>query len=81
MRIDGEPYTVVGFTKGGFVDEEAGQLTVPLALTPEQINHDYHWLQVRDRLKLGVTLQRAQADMDVLQHGQFRSYQNSMLYH
>jgi len=66
MRIDGEPYTVVGVTKGGFVDEESGQLTVPLALTPEQINHDYHWLQVRGRLKPGVTLQQAQADMDAV---------------
>ena len=67
IRIDGEPYTVVGVTKGGFVDNmAAGQITVPLVFTPEQINHDYHWLQVRGRLKPGVTPQQAQADMDAV---------------
>jgi putative ABC transport system permease protein len=66
MRIDGEPYNVIGVTKGGFIDDAAGQLTVPLAFTPEQINHDYHWLQVRGRLKPRVTQQQAQADMDAV---------------
>lgn len=66
IRIDGEPYTIVGVTKGAFVDMEAGEITVPLVFTPEQINHDYHWLQVRGRLKPGVTQQQAQADMDAV---------------
>jgi putative ABC transport system permease protein len=66
IRIDGEPYTVVGVTRGGFVDTEAGQITVPLVFTPEQINHDFHWLQVRGRLKPGVTQDQAQADMDAV---------------
>ncbi|HEY2859982.1 MAG TPA: ABC transporter permease, partial [Terracidiphilus sp.] len=66
MRIDGEPYTVVGVTKGGFIDVATGQMTVPLVFTPDQINHDFHSLQVRGRLKRGVTQQQAQADMDAV---------------
>ncbi|HEY2472323.1 MAG TPA: ABC transporter permease [Terracidiphilus sp.] len=66
MRIDGEPYTVVGVTKGGFINDAAGGITVPLVFTPEQINHDFHWLEVRGRLKPGVTQLQAQADMDAV---------------
>ncbi|MFC5863144.1 ABC transporter permease [Acidicapsa dinghuensis] len=62
--IDGEPYTVVGVTRGGFVDTRAGEITVPLVFTPEQNNHGYHWLQVHGRLKPGVTQVQAQADLD-----------------
>ena len=41
----------------------ATELSVPLAFTPEQINHDFHWLLVMGRLKPGVTLAQANADM------------------
>ena len=39
------------------------KLYLPLAFTPEQINHDFHWLLVMGRLKPGVTLAQANADM------------------
>jgi len=42
------------------------ELAVPLAFTPDQINHDYHWLLAMGRLKPGVTIQQAQADMDAV---------------
>jgi putative ABC transport system permease protein len=37
---------------------------VPLVFKPEQINHDFHWLLVMGRLKPGITIKQAQADMD-----------------
>lgn len=64
MRINGEPYTVVGVTPPGTYDRDAAQLTVPLVFKPEQLNHDFHWLLSIGRLKPGVTVKQAQADMD-----------------
>ena len=64
MRLDGEPYTVVGVQSAGDQDRGQNQLTVPLAFAPDQINHDFHWLLVMGRLKPGVTVQQAQQNMN-----------------
>jgi putative ABC transport system permease protein len=66
MRIDGEPYTVVGVLSPGVGDRFTFELAVPLAFRPEQINHDYHWLLAMGRMKPGVTPEQAQADMDAV---------------
>src|ERR1700689_1574904 len=66
MRIDGEPYTVVGVLASGVGDRFNFELAAPLAFRPEQINHNYHWLLTMGRLKNGVTLKQAQADMDAV---------------
>jgi putative ABC transport system permease protein len=64
MRINGEPYTVVGVLAPGLADRGDAQVSVPLVFKPEQINHDFHWLLSIGRLKPGVTIKQAQADMD-----------------
>jgi len=64
VRLNGEPYTVIGVLAAGMPDRFESQLFVPLAFKPDQVNHDYHWLVVMGRLKPGVTLQQANADMD-----------------
>nr|HLW85306.1 ABC transporter permease [Candidatus Sulfotelmatobacter sp.] len=64
VRINSEPYTVVGVLAPGVGDRFTFELAAPLAFRPEQINHDYHWLLTMARLKPGVSLQQAQADMD-----------------
>jgi predicted permease len=64
MRIDGSPYTVVGVMAAGQADRAPAQVSVPLTFKPEQVNHDFHWLLVMGRLKPGVTIKQAQADMD-----------------
>jgi putative ABC transport system permease protein len=66
MRMNGEPYTVVGVLRPGVGDRFDFELAVPLAFRPEQINHNYHWLLTMGRLKPGVTLQQARADMDAV---------------
>ena len=66
MRINGDPYTVVGVLSPGVGDRFTFELAAPLAFRPEQINHDYHWLLTMGRLKNGVSLQQAQADMDTV---------------
>jgi len=64
IRMNGETYTVVGVLAAGQPDRLESHLFVPLAFKPDQINHDFHWLLVMGRLKPGVTLQQANADMD-----------------
>jgi predicted permease len=63
IRLDGRPHTVVGVVAPGPADRVQHRLYTPLAFTPEQINHTFHWLLVMGRLKPGVTLERANAEM------------------
>ena len=66
IRMNSEPYTVVGVLAAGQADRLQEQFFLPLAFKPEQINHDFHWLLVLARMKPGVTLSQAQADMEVV---------------
>jgi putative ABC transport system permease protein len=64
IRMDGKQYTVVGVLAPGATDRVQSQLYVPLAFKPEFINHEYHWILVMARLKPGVTVAQANANMD-----------------
>ena len=77
ITLSGNPYLVVGvmpakfqfpppYSSYGEVARPA-ELFVPLTFTPDQLNArlDHNW-QVAARLKQGVTLAQAQADMEVL---------------
>ena len=66
MRIDGEPYTIVGVFAPGLTDRGQGEFAVPLVFRPEQLNRDTHWLTAMGRLKPGVTIKQAQADMEAV---------------
>jgi putative ABC transport system permease protein len=66
LRLDNEPYTVVGVQAPGDQDRGQNQLTVPLVFKPEQLNHDFHWLLVMGRMKPGVTLEQARQNMDAV---------------
>ena len=66
LRLDGEPYTVVGVAAAGISDRAQSQLSVPLVFKPEQLNHDFHWLLVMGRLKPGVTIHQAEQDMNTV---------------
>jgi putative ABC transport system permease protein len=66
IQIDGSPYTVVGVLGPGQSDRLDQWLIVPLVFKPEQLNHDFHWLLAMGRLKPGVTIKQAQANMDTV---------------
>jgi predicted permease len=63
VRIDGKPRVVVGILGPGPHDRLQNKLYLPLAFSPDQINHDFHWLLVMGRLKPGVSLAQANANM------------------
>ena len=64
IRMNGEPYTVVGVLPPGMHDRFNSQLWVPLSFRPEQITHDSNFVLVMARLKDGVTIEQAQAEMN-----------------
>jgi putative ABC transport system permease protein len=66
IRMNGEPYTVVGVTQPGMYDRLPMQLWTSLAFKPEQINHDAHFMLVMGRLKDGVSIAQAQLEMDAI---------------
>jgi len=68
IHLDDEPYVVVGVMPRGFNFPNADdQIWTPLGLTPEQrANHGSHYLRVYGRLKDGVTIAQAQADLEII---------------
>ncbi|MGA9978398.1 MAG: ABC transporter permease [Candidatus Sulfotelmatobacter sp.] len=66
IKMNGELYAVVGVNRPGQTDRLESQFVVPLALKSDQINHDFHWLLVIGRLKPGVSISQAQADMNTV---------------
>ncbi len=63
IRMNGEPYTVVGILPPGMHDRFNSQLWVPLSFRPEELTHDSNFALVMARLKDDVTVGQAQADM------------------
>ena len=66
LRMSGEPYTVIGVAAPSPTDNGDQDVNVPLALRPEEMNRDIHFLLVLGRLKPGVTLADANAEMSVI---------------
>ena len=66
IRINRKPYTIVGVLGAGPADENQAQLWVPFAFTPAQLAEYSPRLLVMGRLKRGVTLQQANANMDTV---------------
>jgi putative ABC transport system permease protein len=66
VHINGELYTVIGVHPQGSEDRHEGEFTAPLVFTPDQMNHDVHRLLILGRLKPGVTIAQANADMDAV---------------
>ncbi len=77
MRIDAQSYTVVGVFGPGLTDRGQGEIAVPLAFAATEINHDSHWLTAMGRLKPGLSLRQAQADMNAVTGLLARTYPKS----
>lgn len=68
ILLDGEIYTIVGVMPPGFhFPDPDDQIWAPMAMSPSELsNHGSHYLLVFARLKPGITVTRAQAEMDAL---------------
>jgi putative ABC transport system permease protein len=72
IRLDGEPYTVIGvMPANGPFARFGAQVWLPLAFGADRLRRTDHWLLSRTGaalglLKPGVTLQRARAEMNVV---------------
>ncbi len=67
IRLNGEPYTVVGVLPPGFHDRFNSQLWVPLAIQPDLTGQTMRSVSVMARLKDNVSIAQAQAEMSGIQ--------------
>ena len=64
IRMDGRPYTVVGVLPPGPSDRLPADLWMPLTFEPAEVtNHAGRRLLIMGRLKPGVSIEQAQAEM------------------
>ena len=67
VRMNGESYTVAGVVPAGFDFPDRVDVWIPLALSRQDWQQrDSHFLEVVARLRDGVTLERARADMTAI---------------
>ena len=66
IRMNGEPYTVVGILPPGIHDRFNSQFWIPLVIQPDPNRPGATSVSVMGRLKDGVSLAQAQADMNII---------------
>ena len=70
IRIDNEPYEVIGVAPRGFMYPNRGvQVWLPLLTTlppQQQIRHDLHYLRVVGRVRSDVSMEQARAEIDAI---------------
>ena len=78
MRLDGEPYEVIGVAPQGFTTPDGSELWAPIALTDEQ------WADRRDenfgilgRLSDGASVEQARAELTTIIDTQRRDHPES----
>jgi putative ABC transport system permease protein len=75
INLDGDPYTIVGVMGPAMTKPSFAQMWVPQSMTPEEaaVRGEHHYLAV-GRLKPGVTLEQAQAEMNAISQRLERAY-------
>jgi putative ABC transport system permease protein len=63
LRLDNRPSTVIGVLPRGPTDRGWNDIWTPLAFTPADMTRDFHWMMSWARLKPGVSLEKARAQM------------------
>jgi putative ABC transport system permease protein len=67
IQLDGEPHTVIGILpRGSPFDRGFARIWRPLVFKPDNMTRNFHWFGSMARLKKGVTLEQARAQMDTI---------------
>jgi putative ABC transport system permease protein len=66
LTVDGSPCTIIGVMPREFQFFYSPEIWMPLALDRAQIARDFHYLIPLGKLKSGVSLPQAQAEMDAI---------------
>jgi putative ABC transport system permease protein len=74
LTINGAVYTVVGIAPGSLAVLTAGDIWTPLIIDPGREKRLNHLITTVGRLKPGVTVQRAQAEMDTVAYRVAQQY-------
>ncbi len=75
LRMSGELYTVLGVAAPSASDQGESKMNVPLVFKGNEAeNRDAHYLLVMGRLKQGVTVEAANAEMNVIAKQLAQSY-------
>lgn len=78
IRMNGQPFTVVGVMPAGFnfINPDV-RLWLPAAFTPQEreVRHSNNWQNI-GRLKPGATLQQAQSQVDALNRANLERFPN-----
>jgi putative ABC transport system permease protein len=80
VQLNGEPYTVIGIAPAGFGSASKVDAWTPMAFAPDETNNDArggHYLNVTGRLKPGVTVAQAKAELEVLAAQLAKQYPDS----
>src|SRR5438128_7659139 len=80
IQLDGEPYTVVGVAPVGFGLTSKVDAWMPMAFKPGETANDArggHYINVVGRLRSGVTVAQARAELEVLASQLAKQYPDS----
>jgi putative ABC transport system permease protein len=75
LRLDQKPFTIIGVLRPGSTDRRQEQLWVPLAFGADDLSkRESRYLTIMARLKPGVSLRQAQAEMSAIAQRLAKSY-------
>jgi len=77
IELDAQPYTIVGVMPPGFRYPSRAQLWFPEEMVHNRFPRGSHWATAIGRMKPGVTLRKAQADLTVIAAGLEKQYPES----
>jgi len=81
LQLSGAANTIIGVMPAGFSFPDRAQFWRPLVIDPAKLDRGPHFLHVLGRLKPGVTLARAQADMSAIAARLARQYPEKIAGH